>query len=230
LTETSHWKYYATVEDYYNILNISIYSTYREIRDAYVALAKVYHPDHVKNKTSPSWKRANEKFAMITRAYRTLSDHEKRREYDRNLRGKVDKGTVLHSKKLFEDAKKSVRYNEWLKAEKIMAGVLKLSKRPEYVAYYDMIEINLGRNINKNFNEIKKIMNDKLFEGIYHAIYARALLALGKIDDAERSAKDALKWDPECAEAMFVLEEIRNSTGSEGENIFSKFRTFFKKK
>ncbi len=218
------------MEDYYNVLNISIYSTYKEIRDAYVSLAKIYHPDHVKDKTSPYWKKANDKFAMITRAYRTLTDHEMRREYDRNLRGKVDKGTILHSKKLFNDARKSASNNEWAKAEKIMEGVLKLSKRPEYVAYYDMVEINLGRNINKNFNEIKKIMNDKLFEGIFHAIYARALLALGKLDEAEKSAKDALKWDPECEEAMLVLEEARRIINSEGGNIFSKFRTFFKKK
>lgn len=64
----------------YKVLGVPINATLPEIRKAYHRLAVQMHPD--KNKS----RHANDKFAELLRAYQTLSDEEKRREYDAELR------------------------------------------------------------------------------------------------------------------------------------------------
>ncbi|ESN95091.1 hypothetical protein HELRODRAFT_193633 [Helobdella robusta] len=64
-------------EDLYGILGVDRSASARDIKQAYKQLAKEWHPD--KNK-SPD---ANEKFMKINEAYETLSDEDKREEYDK---------------------------------------------------------------------------------------------------------------------------------------------------
>lgn len=63
--------------DFYKILGVDKKATQSEIKSAYRKLAIKYHPD--KNKDD---KNAEEMFKKITLAYDTLSDPQKRNEYD----------------------------------------------------------------------------------------------------------------------------------------------------
>uniref|UniRef100_A0A8B9R3E2 DnaJ homolog subfamily B member 9 n=1 Tax=Anas platyrhynchos TaxID=8839 RepID=A0A8B9R3E2_ANAPL len=63
-------------ESYYDILGVPKNASDRQIKKAFHKLAMKYHPD--KNK-SPG---AEAKFREIAEAYETLSDENKRREYD----------------------------------------------------------------------------------------------------------------------------------------------------
>lgn len=64
-------------KDFYAVLGVSRNAGDDEIKKAYRALAKQYHPDVNKGD-----KAAEEKFKEISEAYETLSDAKKRREYD----------------------------------------------------------------------------------------------------------------------------------------------------
>lgn len=64
--------------DYYDILGVKKNASDDEIKKAYRALAKKFHPD--KNKGN---KEAENKFKEISEAYAVLSDKEKRTQYDR---------------------------------------------------------------------------------------------------------------------------------------------------
>jgi len=65
-------------KDYYDILGVKKSASEDELKKAYRALAKKFHPD--KNKGN---KEAENKFKEISEAYAVLSDTEKREQYDR---------------------------------------------------------------------------------------------------------------------------------------------------
>ena len=63
---------------YYDILNVSEDVTLKEIKHSYYQLSKKYHPD--KNNGDDTM------FKKISEAYGVLSDHEKKRQYDFQLK------------------------------------------------------------------------------------------------------------------------------------------------
>lgn len=68
-------------KDLYKILEVSKGASQDEIRRSYRRLARKYHPD-----ANPDDKSAEERFKNIQQAYETLSNPEKRREYDEGPR------------------------------------------------------------------------------------------------------------------------------------------------
>lgn len=67
----------AEQKDYYKVLGVSSGASVDEIKKAYRALAKKYHPD-----ANPNNKAAEESFKKVSEAYYVLSDTKKRQEYD----------------------------------------------------------------------------------------------------------------------------------------------------
>lgn len=67
---------FNTLKNYYEILGVSIDSTNAEIKSAYRKLARKYHPDINKDSN------AIELFKDITEAYETLSNPQKREQYN----------------------------------------------------------------------------------------------------------------------------------------------------
>jgi curved DNA-binding protein len=70
------------VRNYYEVLGVPRNASNDEIKRAFRKLARQYHPD-----VNPGDKAAEEQFKDINEAYDTLSDDQKRSEYNRSLLG-----------------------------------------------------------------------------------------------------------------------------------------------
>lgn len=68
----------AELRDYYSILQVNRRASQEDIERSYERLSKLYDPEISKKR------RASERWAQIREAYETLSDPEKRAEYDRS--------------------------------------------------------------------------------------------------------------------------------------------------
>jgi curved DNA-binding protein CbpA len=67
------------MHNYYEVLGVPQDAAPQEIRQAFRRLARRFHPD-----AGPEG--SGERFQQVSEAYRTLSDPERRRSYDRALR------------------------------------------------------------------------------------------------------------------------------------------------
>lgn len=67
---------------HYEVLGLPVDATSAQIRKAYVALCKQYHPDAIRPSSSTEQLEAAEKFRRVVAAYECLSNETHRRAYD----------------------------------------------------------------------------------------------------------------------------------------------------
>ena len=93
---------------YYQILNVKNNATLKEIKVAYRAFAKKYHPDTYKGDKSV----AEEKIKQINEAYDVLSNKELRRKYDEEISLEDDNfNRITHCEKMYNESTVPERKN-----------------------------------------------------------------------------------------------------------------------
>jgi len=74
------------MENYYDLLGVSIKSSQEIIKKAYRKKIKQHHPDLYSNKGIKEQKQAEHITKKLNEAYETLSDKVKKSEYDKNIK------------------------------------------------------------------------------------------------------------------------------------------------
>ena len=67
----------ASEPNNYSVLGVKFNAEQREVKDSFYKLSKEFHPDLNKDNEA-----ALAKFKALAEAYKILSNHEKRKEYD----------------------------------------------------------------------------------------------------------------------------------------------------
>lgn len=146
-------------ENYYDILEISKNASPEIIEKAYKTLVKKYHPDLQENDLKIKYE---EKIKKINEAYEVLSDSEKRKNYDFNL--KNDEITIDDYNNLYNE-------NINLKNE---INILK-NNLNNYKKNYNNNSINNYNNNSDNaynsMNNIENKINQKINNAVNQAYY-----------------------------------------------------------
>jgi curved DNA-binding protein CbpA len=74
-------------EDYYSILGVPKTASKREIREAYLRLAREQHPDRFRDPGKRE--QAEQRFQLVNESFNHLRDEKLRREYDKSLERKA---------------------------------------------------------------------------------------------------------------------------------------------
>lgn len=69
---------------YYKMLDVKEYATTEQIKCAFLAKTREFHPDKFPEISEDLKNKLNEICAYLNAAYSTLMEPEKRKEYDRN--------------------------------------------------------------------------------------------------------------------------------------------------
>ena len=165
-------------KNYYEILQVDKNASSEIIEKAYKTLVKKYHPDLQENNLKENYE---EKIKEINEAYEILSDEEKRKNYDLNLKNNfipIEEFNNLYNENI--NLKKQLNY-----LKNTLSNINNYSNKinNEKINYNNLNNYNINKNnyeknnINNNFyyNNLKnrKIKNKNNFK-----IFSKNILAL----------------------------------------------------
>ncbi len=130
---------YSTLKDanYYDLLGVKHDATAAVIKKTYFVLAKHYHPDALARQGLEDVKaEAKDVFAGVAKAYATLSDVPKRKEYDASLSSggaSEEVNRVMEAESLYRKSEILIRMGNFKGALELLKSAVKLW--PDEAAY-----------------------------------------------------------------------------------------------
>ena len=207
--------------NHYTVLRIGKNATSEEIRKAYLALAKKFHPDKSSNKEEAE--KMNEKFSQIVKAYKTLLDADKRSEYDKTLssvsyKEKVEKTPrTVQAKMAFKNGTEYYKSGDFWRAEKYFKSAVSLS--PETPLYKSYLGLALAHQKSRSGDAIQfaqEAVDAEMYNSHFHVNMGIIYRILGKTDKAEKSFKEALTWNENDERAANELQKISGKGKKKG--------------
>ncbi len=200
------------MENYYEILRISIDADERTIKKAYHTLVKEYHPDSPSSQKFPE---ASEKFRYIKEAYETLIDKKARETYDkyvlkkpRRLSKAEDTSYIKKAAEHYEKGRKLYKAKKFVFAGRAFQTAMNLD--PGNALYCSWLGIALSHSPDKLHEAreacekaVKLSPNNADFHVNLAIIYRDA----GIKSVAERYLRKALNIEPNNQRARSWLEE-----------------------
>ena len=218
--------------NYYEILGVSRVATEEEIKKAYFGLARKYHPDRFPEGFANEGL-INEVFDLITTAYRTLIDPEKRKRYEAQItEGSQDsaedqakkaeikyrQGRTLFQKEMYEEA--VIFLEEAIRLRK---------NKADYYLLLAMAEAKLPAFKKKAEEDYLKAIEIEPWNP--EAYFGLGLLYLdeGLKIRAKKYISKAVEIDPDHQQARAALEKLEGKKGK-GTLFGLDLSNLFKKK
>ncbi|MFU8807421.1 MAG: J domain-containing protein, partial [Bradymonadaceae bacterium] len=197
---------------YYAFFGVSPQASRKEIRNAYYELSKRYHPDLFFRRVLGDYGPMIEKiFQRASKAYKILSDRNKRADYDASLsRGRVSHDTPLSPASLA--SQRSEPIEEIASDRKREMAFNMLVKRGD--DYVDQ------GNFTSAIDQYRKALSIKRDAGMALRVARMLFDDARRIDDALAFARVVLKIDNQNIDAYVILGEIYERKNSPDEAIF----------
>ena len=144
-------------KNYYEILQVDKNASSEIIEKAYKTLVKKYHPDLQENNLKENYE---EKIKKINEAYEILSDEEKRKNYDLNLKNNfipIEEFNNLYNENIY--LKKQLNY---LKNTLINNNYYSNKINNEKINYNNLNNYNINKNIYEK-NNINNNLNNNFY-------------------------------------------------------------------
>jgi len=198
-------------QDLYHALGVASTAATDEIRRAYYALARAYHPDKFRNDAMKE--KAEQVFGRITEAYATLSNHESRNRYDGELATHLHDGAQDRTGDTTDLARENFRrgrdeLDRGRFSEALPFLIHACEQDPSKSEYFEYLGAAQARNprTRKQAEEslLHAIALSPTNAGAYvqlAGLYERA----GAADRAKEMYRKALEWDPDHPVAKRAL-------------------------
>lgn len=205
----------AETADHYGVLGVERHAAASRIRDAYYALARRYHPDRFRSgELQDLLRRFEEFFTRVTEAYNTLSDAERRREYDESVLAGGEAGPkqtepAYVARQNFVRARALVQMRKWNDAVTFLENAVQLDgNQPEYSLELGLL---LVRNPRRRSDAERHLLRAAELAPMNVAPYlalAQMYARAGRNGPAARALREILRWEPDHAEAVGMLREL----------------------
>lgn len=201
---------------YYGVLGVKKWASADEIKREYYRMAREFHPDkHFRIKSNELKGKLNSIFAYITAAYTTLSNQQKRFEYDALLANEKKPVSSMNNTETaqakFAEGRKEFRKGNYQDAFQMFGQAVYLNNSiAEYHYYYGLSLLKLQR-----FKEAERSITRALERAPSNAGYLTELgyiyLSLGFPHRAKSTFEKALKINPSNARANDGISKSQES-------------------
>jgi len=198
-------------QNYYAILGVPHNATARQVRQRFLKLARERHPDRFQGEEKAP---AEVEFQLVTEAFNTLSDAERRRQHDLELAqpvGATESDTSQVSRVYVQRAQQEAKGGNLQQAAEYLDRATQ--EDPEnHKAWYQLAKLLEAdrRALPRARMAITRACELQPMEGRYQALAGDLFVASGMQDRALAFYQKALDWggsDPGIEEKMRALSQ-----------------------
>ncbi|MBN2359641.1 MAG: response regulator [Deltaproteobacteria bacterium] len=219
--------------NYFEVLGVSKTATSDEVRKAYYALARDYHPDkHFGNASADVRALADQIYSMINSAWEVLSNAKDRTAYEADLASGLKQGPtdevsrILAAESKFQEGESLLKKREYGRAAEAFRDALgRYDEEGEFHAYLGWALFQSD----PNNQAVQRQAEDHIARGIdLNPKVDKAYLFLGNIYkatgrplEAEEQFEKAIKCNPDCTDALRELKLIEQTRAREKKGLFT---------
>ncbi len=228
-------------QDHFGLLGVGRESGREEVKKAYFALARKYHPDHFfqKNLAPDLHEKVNELFQRISEAYGVLSNPDRRKAYLAELSRPLDQpqapevADILQAETAYQKGAVLLKRGNFTGALEQLGWAVKLCpEEPEYItahawALYRAHGEDPARALEAHCALLRSAELDPRLD-LTHLYLGQMLKREGKEKEAERAFEKAIQCNPDCHEALRELRllDLRRKPEAERKGLLGRvFKT-----